>query len=92
MSWSIALIGKPENVAKAIEDHGQKLDGQCKVEYDAASPHLAALVRENYVANGSGHVPPIVKIEASGSGGAKGDVQTYRNCTVKIENLYNTLV
>lgn len=87
MSWSIAFIGKPENVAKALEDNSAKLSGQSKTEFDAALPHLVALVKENF-----GQNSPTLKIAASGSGYSTGGEQVQRNCTVSIESLYGTIV
>lgn len=83
MSWSICIIGKPENVAIALEKESEKLSGQSKVEFDAALPHFVALVKENF-----GENPPMMKITANGHG--HGD--HYRNCTVSIELIYGTIV
>ena len=87
MSWSITLVGKPENVAKALEDNSAKLNGQSKTEYDAALPHIVALVKENF-----GQNPPMLKVAASGSGYATGGEQVQRNCIVSIEAWYGTIV
>ena len=64
-------MGKPEAVAKALEEESAKLTGQSKDEYDAALPHLAALVRENFVKAGSGYGEPVIEFSASGSGTAR---------------------
>ena len=95
MSWSISFLGRPEQVAQAIESYSDKLDGQSKVEYDDAKLHLAALVRQNF-----GDVLGIsmLRIDASGYGQAKqvneGQPlrQVQRYLTLKIENLYATVV
>ena len=87
MSWSICFIGKPENVVTALEEQSKKMDGQSKVEYDAALPHFAALVKENF-----GNRQAILKITASGHGYAVNEEQQNRQCTVNIETLWGTLV
>lgn len=94
MSWSVRLIGKPENVAQAVESYGDKLDGQSKLEFEDSAPHLAALVRENFVADGlgPGYVLPTILLEASGTGSSRNGSQVSRNCTVKIEPIYATPV
>ena len=45
MSWSVTFIGLRDNVVRALEENSNKLDGQSKVEYDAAVPHFIGLVR-----------------------------------------------
>lgn len=87
MSWSIAFIGKPENIAKALEDNSAKLNGQSKAEYDAALPHLLGLVKENFAQN-----PPMLKVSASGSGYSTNGEQLQRNCNVFIESMYGMIV
>lgn len=101
MSWSFSAIGKPANVAAALKKHGEALTGQCKLEFDAALPHLVGLVEQNFSADGSGYGEPIIDIEASGSGistgskpGGTGEPnrQLQRDCTVKIGRSYRQLV
>jgi hypothetical protein len=92
MSWSFSCIGKPAAVAAALESHGNTLSGQSRVEFDAARPHLVALVRENFVNPGSGHTETLIDFEASGSGSARGDQQLQRSCTVSIKPTWKTLV
>jgi hypothetical protein len=87
MSWSITFIGKPENIALALEEESTKLDGQSKLEYDSALPHLVALVKENF-----GNDKPIVKVAANGYGYAVGDEQKERYLAVSVERIYGTLV
>ena len=83
MSWTISFIGKPENVVAALEQQSEKMDGQSKVEYDAALPHFVALVKENFASTA-----PLLKITASGHG----HDNNYRQCTVNIEYVYVILV
>jgi hypothetical protein len=87
MSWSINFIGKPENVAAALVEQSAKMDGQSKVEYDAALPHFVALVKENFGPN-----PPFVKLAASGHGFETNKEGRYRQCSVTLEFIHGTLV
>jgi predicted transcriptional regulator len=83
MSWSVSMIGTPEKVAVALEEHAGTLTGQSKVEYEAAAPQLAALVRQNFA-----QVPMVVKIEAAGHGVTHGSEETSRCVSVKMEYSY----
>ncbi len=87
MSWSITLIGKPENVAAALEQQSEKMDGQSKIEYDSSLPHFVALVKENF-----GDNTPLVKFSANGHGYAVNGEQKQRQCNCCIELIYATLV
>ncbi|HLO59039.1 MAG TPA: hypothetical protein VK172_14820 [Lentimicrobium sp.] len=87
MSWSILFIGKPENVAKALEDEKDKMSGPSKEEYVDALPHLVGLVKQNFSTN---HQSPI-KISASGWGISSNDV-SQRTLSVSIEAVPGTLV
>lgn len=86
MSWSVTFIGKPENVSKALKEHSTKIDGQSKEEYDAALPHLEALVSQNF--NAKEEYSPIVKIVASGHG----QKDNYGYCMSSIETLSGVMV
>lgn len=90
MSWSISFFGTAEKVAEAIEGAGAEMTGQSKLEYEAAAPHLVALVRENFQ-NGPGD-PPLVRINAGGHGYAEGDKQVNRQATVTLERLYGKVL
>jgi hypothetical protein len=90
MSWSITIIGHPQNVATALTAQSEKMEGQSKVEFDSALPHMAALVQENF--NAEGVPAPVVKLTASGHGYATDGVQKQRYFTANIEVLYATLV
>lgn len=87
MSWSITFIGKPENVANALEEQSAKLSDQSKVEYDIALPHMVALVKENF-----GDDSPVIKITGNGHGYSVNGEQRQRQCVVSIERIYGTLV
>jgi hypothetical protein len=88
MSWSITFVGAPENVAKALEANSAKLNGQSKEEYDAAFPHLVALVKENISQN-----PVTLKVTANGSGHKNSDgTVNHRSCVASIEAWYGVIV
>lgn len=89
MSWSIAVIGKPENIVKKLEEYSEKFTDQTKVEFDSAKPHLIALVRENFVKEG---IVPTLKIEANGHGYSRDGEQFQRQLKVSIESIYGDLV
>lgn len=85
MSWSIQFIGKPEKVVEALLLQSEKMNGESKVEYDSALPHLVGLVNENF---GYDYV---VKIVANGHGTAGGE-KPNRQLTASIELIYGLLV
>jgi len=89
MSWSIDLMGKPENVAIALTAESVKMSGDSKAEYDAALPHMVGLVQQNY-----GNSSVVIHVTANGSGYvAIDDTNTgNRSCNVKIETIYTELV
>ena len=83
MSWSVTFIGKPEHVVSALDRRANEMeDGQSKIEYTDALPHIKGLVSQNFGVN-----PPIVKVAASGHGYERG-----RQCGVSIELIYGELV
>lgn len=88
MSWSINLIGNPDNIVKALEAQSPKLTGNSKTEYDAALPHLVGLVQQNF----NKSAPPIIKLSANGHGYSVNDEAQYNNCNVSIESLGGMLV
>jgi len=85
MSWSVQFVGKPEKVVEALIAQSEKLSRESKAEFDAALPHLVALVNENY---GFDYA---VKLVASGHGYAGTD-KPNRQLTVSIELVYGLLV
>ena len=90
MSWSVQLIAKPQKVVEALDAQSEKEQGQCKLEFDAALPHLKALVLENF--NDSPGNEPVIHLVASGSGCVWNGKETQRSCGVKIEPVYGVLV
>jgi len=85
MSWSFSAIGTPEKIVEALETESGRLTGESKVEFDAAKPHLAALLREN---RSEGATPVVLNLSASGHGSG----EKYRNCSVKIEQCHTKLL
>jgi hypothetical protein len=88
MSWSKTLIGNPQNIVDALKAESEKLEGQSKVEFDAALPHMVGLLEQNF----SVTQIPVVKLTASGHGYTENGEHKQRQCLVQIENLYGTLV
>lgn len=87
MSWSINYIGKPENIAKAIESHSEgPPDNQCEREWQQAKPHILGIVRLNH---GDGN--NIVLVQASGHGTFVDGKCTSSNCQVSVEYPYGVV-
>lgn len=78
MSWSIYKSGTVEEVVNALEEQSKNLSDQSKEEYDAALPHLIALVKENVGIN--------INLWAYGHGSKNAD-GTYanKNCQFDIK-------
>ena len=89
MSWSFNGTGKPAAIKGALDKYGERLSGMSKEEFDAAKPHLAALVDQNTVPNDTGEM---LTLNASGHATKTDGVITYSNCSVKIERTYVHLV
>lgn len=89
MSWSVTIIGNPANVAAALTAQSETMEGQTKIEFDAALPHLVALVQQNFYVGGP---TPVIKLAASGHGYAVGEEQRQRQLSASIEVTYATLV
>lgn len=94
MSWSVSMVGEPAGIELELVAESARQSGQCKVEFDAALPHLIGLVRENYRVE-SEHSQwagtPVLSLVASGSGIEKGGTQVSRSCSVKIEQIAQRL-
>jgi micrococcal nuclease len=90
MSWSFSAIGKPKNVAAALDAESEKQTGECKVKFDDAKLHLQGLLAQVFSENEDN--TPVVKLTASGSGYAKDGNQVQRNCSVLLETFYTKLV
>jgi len=91
MSWSIQLIGKPENITKALQAESERLKDESKLEFDAALPHLLGLLGQNFSGDGSApYDGGLIKLVASGHGSFKKNADGTstpidRNCRVSIE-------
>lgn len=90
MSWSVTIIGHPANVGAALTAQSETLEGQSKVEFDSALPHMVALVNGNF--NPAGSPLPVIKLAASGHGYTANGEQHQRQFTASIEVCYATLV
>ena len=64
MSWSINMIGTPEKLVEALKKHSETLSGKSKEEFDAALPHMIALIEENK----GGYAKNALEISGSGHG------------------------
>lgn len=87
MSWSIFYMGKADKVSDALTKHSESLSGPSKTEYDAALPHLTALVNQNF-----GNPDEVIKIAASGHGYFQDGEQKQGHCSVEITSIYGVLV
>lgn len=88
MSWSVNYIGTAQNIINALNEQSEKFTGQTKEEFDAALPHIRGLLAENYAPE----KPPLLKLDASGSGYSVGGEQKQRQCSVQIQQLWGALV
>ncbi len=86
MSWSVSFVGKPEKVAEALTEYSGKMQGQSKIEYDKALPHMIGAANLNY---GSGY---IIRLTASGSAYKKTETEEVSQFSINIETLYGALV
>lgn len=63
MSWSLNLVGRPEKVVNALNEHGAKLDRNGAAEFEKAKPSLIALVNLNSAQDGNN----LIQLSAWGS-------------------------
>lgn len=91
MSWSICIIGKPENVVKALGDYSEKLTGASKEEFDAALPNIVALVKMNYNRNPN-QTESVIRVEGNGHAYKQNDEPYYSNLNISVTPLNGTLV
>ena len=89
MSWSITVIGTPENIEAEIEKESARLTGESKVEFDETKPHLVGLLKQNYAKVGGA----MVELSANGHGGKGSDGQReYCNCNVSLKGFHTRIV
>lgn len=86
MSWSVSFTGKPEEVAKNLEDYRNNLTGDIQAEYDGALPHIVGLVKQNH-----GDESRSIVVTAYGSGYYLEGEETARTCTVHISEWDNKI-
>lgn len=90
MSWSVSVIGLPENVARYLEGYDREwCDCPSKLEYQAVKPHLLALVRQNFATETKDCIISPIKLVAKGSGSGDDGVPTSRRFGVTIEPIYD---
>lgn len=86
MSWSLTMIGKPSNIAKALDAHGAKLtDPNTKEEFNEVLPSLKGVVTQN-------SDEKMVKLDASGHGWKEDGQWKSKNFSCTIQPLYGELV
>ena len=88
MSWSITLIGTPEKISVALQEHSKKLTGDSKEEFDQALPNLLGLVGMNHTTGEKFYL----KLQASGHAYTSVDQSSYGTCSVSIEYVGAILV
>lgn len=96
MSWSFEAIGTPAKVAEALEAKSENIsrnpDDYCRVEFDAAKPHLLALVNQNFSAPDQAY-KPVIRLRASGSACTSTrnneKIRVQSNVSVTLESLGN---
>ena len=91
MSWSVNMVGVSAAIAEALPKEAEKHDGQSRLEFEAALPHLLGIIRENFVAN-QGVSEAVLHLEASGHGHVRDGLQIQRSLRVKLDSFYATLV
>lgn len=94
MSWSVSLLGTPTAVAAALDAQSGSLSGASKDEFDAALPHLKALVLQNYLSDSApgGYTAPLIDLDASGSGSSAQGKDFQRSCTVSVKPVWKKLL
>lgn len=84
MSWSVTFIGTPEKITEALGKYSTTvLSGKSKEEFDAALPHFAGILAQNY----SKPQDPVMRLTASGHGH-----DGYNSCNVNIEYVNGVLL
>jgi len=87
MSWGIALIGTPEKVIAELERFGSTLSDTSKLEFDAALPHMKALIGLNFQDNSSA----LVKFNANGHGMARDGKLVSNQMQMTLDRSYDKL-
>lgn len=90
MSWSVSYLGKAEKIVEALQKQSETLSDYSKEEYDAALPHMVALVSRNFNKNNSDY--PLIRFSASGHGSKVNGEEVESNLQMNIEHVYSLLV
>jgi hypothetical protein len=90
MSWSVQYFGEAAKVALALATANEGLTGPSKDEWEAAKPHLIALVAANFAEESRN--APVLKLSASGSGSSVGGKPVSGSCSVSLEAIWTNLV
>jgi len=85
MSWSLNVIGRPEDLVRELEIQSTRLTGDSKAEFDQAAPHLKALIEMNV--GGRDGAPPILAVNANGHACRTDGVVTYSQASVRIHSV-----
>lgn len=100
MSWSFQAIGNTQRLVEALEAHSEKISKDptdyCRMEFEAAKPHLIALVKQNFAAEGTEFTKPMIQLTASGSATSRVDMNDANkrnvvssNVSVELKQHYN---
>lgn len=94
MSWSFKAIGTTEKLVEALEGEPERIskdpNDYCRVEFEAAKPHLIGLVKQNFAegtAEGTAARRPLISLTATGSATSRVDVNDPTKRTVVASNV-----
>lgn len=85
MSWGVTIIGRPEKIGERLDAYEARLEGQSRIEFEGAKPHLRGLVEQAVGAN------VIIKLAASGHANFENGKKIYGSISVSIEHMYGDL-
>jgi len=83
MSWSINLIGKPDNLVEALEKKSVELNGKSKEEFDEVLPSLIKIIKLNYNSAGTS----ALRVVASGHA-----YEGHSQCSIQVESVGGIIV
>jgi len=90
MSWSMYVVGTPLAIQQAISRESARLTGMSKQEFDAARPHLDALVGLNF--DNASQQKRLLTFQAGGHGVSSNGVMQVSNLQVELKPLPFTFV
>ena len=90
MSWSLSYVGRAVDVNRAVHEHASTdhLTGSSLEEFDAAKPHIVALLEMNTseeATSGKGPDSFLIHVRASGSAYKKDGNVVSSQLQIKIE-------